>query len=220
MKAFILCLLLVLAQLSCCNLIDAQQSDRTANPASKHLGDSRASSQAAEDQAPQPAAELQSLAKALGGRWTTTYKFEPSDMKPGGGIGDGEEVWRSGPGGFTLMEEERIRAGGRESYIFALHWWDRSTNSLRGMLCNNSGPAACNVDSYFHSALKWDGKQLVVDLEFPQGDKKMTWHEVWSDITATSFTQTGDIGEAGGPLKRVVTIHGTKMADHQTGSEN
>jgi hypothetical protein len=81
------------------------------------------------------------------------------------------------------------------------------------MLCNNSGPAACNVDSYFHSTLKWDGKQLVIDLEFPQNGKKMLWHEVWSDITATSFTQTGDMGEVGGPLKRAVTIHGKKIAD-------
>jgi hypothetical protein len=41
----------------------------------------------------------------------------------------------------------------------------------------------------------------------------MKWHEVWSDNTAASFTQTGDMGELGGPLKRAVTIHGTKVAD-------
>jgi hypothetical protein len=80
------------------------------------------------------------------------------------------------------------------------------------MLCNNSGPAACNVESYSNSTLKWDGKQLIIDMQFPQKDKKMLWHEVWSDITATSFTQTGEIGEVGGQLKRAVTVHGTKLA--------
>jgi len=35
---------------------------------------------------------------------------------------------------------------------------------------------------------------------------------VWSGITATSFTQTGEMGEVGGPLKLAVTIHGTKLA--------
>jgi hypothetical protein len=40
----------------------------------------------------------------------------------------------------------------------------------------------------------------------------MTWHEVWSAVTATSFTQTGDMGEIGGPLKVAVTIHGKKIA--------
>jgi hypothetical protein len=162
---------------------------------------------------PQPSPEVLSLTKAIEGRWTTFYKFAPSDTMPNGGEGDGEEVWRAGPGGFTLMEEERIHVEDRDEFIFALHWWDKSTKSLRGMLCNNSGPAACNVDSYFNSSLKWDGKQLTIDMQFPQNGKKMLWHEVWSDITATSFTQTGDIGEVGGPLKRAVTIHGTKVTE-------
>lgn len=51
----------------------------------------------------------------------------------------------------------------------------------------------------------------------PQGEKKMVWHEVWSDITATSFTQTGDMGEVGGPLKRALTIHAVKASTEATG---
>jgi len=161
---------------------------------------------------PQPAPEMQSLTKALAGKWSTMYKFEPGGMVPEGGDGDGEEVWRTGPGGFTLMEEEHVRTPRGEVFLLALHWWDKSTNSLRGMLCNNSGPATCNLDSYYNSSLKWDGKQFVIDMEFPQSGKKMMWHEVWSDVSSTSFTQTGDMGEVGGSLKRVVTIRGTKVA--------
>lgn len=220
MKSTILSLFMFAAQFFCCNAFNAQQSEKQVTPSPKSVEDKSVSSQVVKELATQPPPEMESLTKALGGKWSTTYAFEPSDGKPGGETGDGEEVWRSGPGGFTLMEEELIRAGGKESYVFALHWWDKSTNSLRGMLCNNSGPAACNVDTYFHSSLKWDGKQLVIDLEFPQNDKKMMWHEVWSDITAASFTQTGDMGEVGGPLKRVVTIHGAKMAKPPTGSVN
>jgi hypothetical protein len=162
--------------------------------------------------APQPPAEIQSLEKALVGKWSTTYDFEPGGTSPNGGTGTGEEVWRPGPGGYVLMEEEHVHGPFGEVFLFALHWWDKSTNSLRGMLCNNSGPAACNVDSYFNTSLKWDGNQLAIDMQFPQNGKKMLWHEVWSGITATSFTQTGDMGEVGGPLKRAVTIHGTKVA--------
>lgn len=163
---------------------------------------------------PQPPEEIQSLEKALVGRWSTTYEFEPGGMSPNAkGTGTGEEVWRTSPGDFVLMEEEQIRAPFGEFFVFAIHWWDRSTNSLRGLLCNNSGPAACNVDTYANSTLKWDGKQLTIDLQFPNHGKKMLWHEVWSDITSTSFTQTGDIGEFGGPLKRAVTIHGHKVTD-------
>lgn len=161
----------------------------------------------------QPPAEIQSLEKALVGRWSTTYEFEPGGMSPNAkGSGSGEEVWRTSPGRFVLMEEEQVHAPFGEFFVFAIHWWDKSTNSLRGMLCNNSGPAACNVDSYANSTLKWDGKQLTIDMQFPEHGKEMLWHEVWSDITSSSFTQTGDVGEVGGPLKRAVTIHGTKVA--------
>jgi hypothetical protein len=156
---------------------------------------------------------MQSLTKALGGKWSTTYEFAPGGMSPTGGTGTGEEVWRIGPGGYVLMEEEHVRASFGEVYLIAFHWWDKNTNSLRGMLCNNSGPAACDFNTYSNSSLKWDGKQLTIDMGFPQDGKKMTWHEVWSGITATSFTQTGDMGEVGGPLKRAVTIHGTKVAE-------
>ncbi|MGA7222966.1 MAG: hypothetical protein WBX16_08920 [Candidatus Acidiferrales bacterium] len=163
--------------------------------------------------APQPAPEIQSLEKAFVGKWSTTYDFEPGGMSPAGGTGTGEEVWRTSPGGYVLMEEEQVRAPFGEEFLIAFHWWDKNTNSLRGMLCNNSGPAACDLNSYYNSSLKWDGKQLTIDMEFPENGKKMMWHEVWSGITATSFTQTGDMGEVSGTLKRAVTIHGTKVAE-------
>ena len=38
----------------------------------------------------------------------------------------------------------------------------------------------------------------------------MTWHEVWTDITPTSFTQTADRGEEGGPLHRVPPYMGSE----------
>ena len=111
------------------------------------------------------------------------------------------------------MEEEHVHTPRGEVFLFALHWWDKSTNSFRGMLCNNFGPATCNVDSYYSSSLKWDGKQFVIDMEFPQNGKKMMWHEVWFDISSSSFTQTGDMGEVGGRLKKAITIHGTKITE-------
>lgn len=159
-----------------------------------------------------PAPEMRSLASALKSNWSTTYEFAPGGMSATGGTGTGEENWRTGPGGYVLMEEEHVRTPSGEVFLIAFHWWDTSTKRLRGLLCNNSGPAACDFNTYSNSSLNWDGKQLTIDMEFPQNDKKMTWHEVWSGITATSFTQTGDMGEVGGPLKRAVTIQGTKLA--------
>ena len=167
-----------------------------------------------------PAPELQSLERALKGNWSTTYEFAPGGISPTGGKGTGEENWRTGPGGYVLLEEEHVRDPAGEMFLIALHWWDNTTKSLRGMLCNNSGPAACDFNTYSNSSLNWDGKQLTINLGFPQNGKKMTWHEVWSGITATAFTQTGDIGKVGAPLKRAITIHGTKNEDSSQKSSN
>lgn len=119
--------------------------------------------------------EFASLISALQGRWQTLVYY--GEHQEGGGSREapdhGERVWRTGPGGLTLMEEEHMATRGGDRYLFALHWWDRSTNSLKGILCNNSGPEACKVDSYYRSKLNWDGKRLTIDLIFPQGAKLM-----------------------------------------------
>ena len=62
--------------------------------------------------------------------------------------------------------------------------------------------------------MSWNGKQFTIDeIETHDGTKTL-WHEVWSDITPTSFTQTGDVSEPGGVAKRFLTIHGTRVADN------
>jgi len=50
----------------------------------------------------------------------------------------------------------------------------------------------------------------VVDFKSDKDPTKLAWHEVFSDITPTSFVQTGDIGQPDGSLKRWVTIHATR----------
>jgi hypothetical protein len=159
----------------------------------------------------QPSPEMQTLTKAIVGRWTTTNAYgSPSSS---GAVYHGEQTWRSGPGGFTLLEEEHGNSPSGEFFLLALHWWDNGTHTFKGMLCNNSGASACNVDSYFNSSVKWDGKQLVIDLDFLQAGKKMRWHEIFGDFTPDSFTQTGDIGEMGATLRRFVTIHAKRIAE-------
>ena len=162
-------------------------------------------------QSPRPAPEMASLTKALAGAWSTTYTFIP-EMPAADSTARGEETWEPGPGGFTLLEKEHVSRVSGEQFLLLILWWDDSTRSFRGMLCDNSGVEACDVTSYANSTLSWDGKAFVLDFPFIEGSRHMRWHEVWSDIAATSFTETGDVGEAGGTLKRVLTIHATRVA--------
>src|ERR1700691_3090490 len=74
---------------------------------------------------PLPSSEMQSLTKALAGKWATTYEFVPGVISPSGGTGTGEEVWRASPGGYVLMEEEHASSPEGEFFLIAFHWWDK-----------------------------------------------------------------------------------------------
>lgn len=168
--------------------------------------------------APQPSEQMLSVEKALTGTWSIAETFAASDTNadsintPHGGTGHGIEVWRSGPGGFTFMEEERNHTPAGEVYIVGYMWWDATKKQFGGMECNSQWPEGCDPKSSLSLvSLSWNGKELVVDFKDEKDPGKLAWHEVFSHITSTSFVQTGDIGQPDGTLKRWVTIKATRV---------
>ena len=165
-------------------------------------------------QTAQPPPQLQTLIKALSGRWSVAVKFEPNPEMPKGAAGEGEESWRSGPGGFTFLDEEHFPTPVGEVYLLGIIWWDNQTKSLHGMECNNQLPYTCDLKGGLNDVtMSWDGKQFIIDEWETHDGKKTLWHEVWSDITSSSFTQTGDVQEPGGATTRFFTMQATRMRD-------
>jgi ketosteroid isomerase-like protein len=113
------------------------------------------------------------------------------------------------------MEEVHDVGPTTESFGLALSWWDKD-NGFQGLWCENHNPQGCAIGRDVNGKFKWDGKQQIVDNEFQRNGKTFSWHEVFTDITPTSFVQTADIGEKGGPLKRWLTIHATRVTDAST----
>lgn len=187
----------------CCNLASAQQT-----------GKLDTKSQDSAQHAAQPAAELQSLIQALSGKWTSNVRFEPNSEMPKGFSATGEETWRAGPGGFTLLEEERDPTPAGDLFLLGIIWWDSKTKSLHGMECNNQLPYTCDLKGALNDiTMTWDGRQFAIEEQETHGGKKTVWHEVWTDITATSFTQTGETEGPDGSRKRVFTVHAKKVSD-------
>src|SRR5690348_16436720 len=167
---------------------------------------------------PQPSPEIQSLTKALTGEWSLSVKFEPSASAPNGLANTGEETWRPGRGGFTLLEEEHLRFPETDAFLLGIIWWNTTTKTLQGMECQNLLPYTCDVKGAQNDiTMNWDGKQFVIDeVETSTSGKKSIWHEVWSHISPTSFVQTGEYGDPGGPKKRLFTIHATRITATQS----
>lgn len=165
-------------------------------------------------QSSQPSQELQNLTKALSGEWSLSVKFEPNASIPNGLTNTGTETWRAGPGGFALLEEEHLQMPKGDLFLLGTIWWNAQTHSFHGMECQNLLPYTCDVKgSLTDITMSWDGKQFAIEELETHNGKKSMWHEVWSDITPTSFTQTGESSDPGGPRKRLFTIHATRVTD-------
>ena len=165
----------------------------------------------------QPADEIRSLTKALAGTWSTTEKYEPLFLTPHGGAGAGEQVFRAGPGGFTLLENYHTKTAAGELFGFGLLWWDQG-KGLQHMWCINVYPTGCEMfPPPPQAGPKWDGKQLVIHIEQEQQGQKMIWHEVISEITSKSYTQTIDIGDAPDHMRRWLTMHAKRVVSKSAG---
>jgi len=156
----------------------------------------------------QPAREMEQLAKALSGIWSIAVHTEPNESSPKDGKGRGEEIWRRGPGGRSLIEE--YHSTGDEGMVSGLGvlWWDGAGAKFQVTWCDNKTPSGCAV---MKGGAKWDGSQLVIEDEQEVQGKKISFREVFSEITEKSFTQNLYQGERGGTAKRLVTITATKM---------
>jgi hypothetical protein len=161
------------------------------------------SSDAARPSSSQPNPEMKRLVEAFSGIWSLTLKMEPDKTSPKGGTGKGEEVWRPGPGGLSMIEDYHSTGDEGEISGLAVIWWDSNAGKYQVTWCDNGSPNGCVVIK--HGA-KWEGSQLVAMDEWQKDGKKITLKEIFSDITPTSFKQTLYQGESAGELKKFITI--------------
>jgi hypothetical protein len=156
----------------------------------------------------QPSPEIKRLVEALSGTWSITLKIEPNESLPKGGGGKGEEVWRPGPGGLSLIEDYHSTGDEGEISGLGVAWWDNNAQRYQVTWCDNGNLDGCVVIK--HGA-KWEGSQVVAMDEWQKNGKKVTLKEVFSDITPTSFKQTLYQGESDGELKKFMSILATKI---------
>ena len=160
---------------------------------------------------PQPAQAIQALTRVLAGSWRTSETYERTEPTPNGGTGEGEAVWRPGPGGFVLLEEYQSKTPLGELFGFGIVWSD-SAKDLQHLWCINVNPTGCEMfPGPPLPGPKWDGTALVLDTEVIVGGKKFQWHETISDFTETSYVLTVDLGDSRSTMKRWLTSRATKV---------
>ena len=195
----------------CVSVVDARPSETQIERANRtpYRG-SLSPSQSGMD-APAPAPELQALTDALAGRWTTREKVRTH--RP-----DAERRNRPGRSGLAIRPGRIHVAGGvplENTDGGAIRVWSH----LVGPGKRPSTHVVHQRESWRVQMFpppprpgpKWNGKQLVLDTEVELAGTKYVWHEAIAVTSASSFTQTVDIGETGGAMRRWLTSDATKV---------
>ena len=154
-----------------------------------------------------PGPEIQNV---MLGTWAIKAEYAPTKAAPSGGVGEGIELWRSGPGGYSVIEEYHEKNARGEIYGLVTFWWDADLQGLRFVWCDSTNPRGCELSK---NVAKWERSRLVYREDREENGKKITHQEVFEDITPASFSQTLSEGPAGGRLERVLTIRASKILE-------
>ena len=150
------------------------------------------------------AAPMKALINALAGTWRAEETYEPSQVVREGGKGRSVESYRVGPAGASLIQEYHGNGVAGKAWGIGTIWWDAKGPGFRFVWCDSSAiDAGCRVSSDLGG---WSGRTFVMSDKREVGGKMVVEKEVWSDITATSFTQSLYVGNSMETLRLFMTI--------------
>jgi hypothetical protein len=154
-----------------------------------------------------PAPEIQKLIERLQGTWSIEERYERSEMMPKGGESHGEEVWRAGPGGLSLIESYHSRSPALEVTGTSVTWWDGTDSRYRTVWCSSDLPDGC-----MQIQGRWVDEGWVLTDRFEVGGRKLEMTEIFSAFTPASFLQRLYQGAPGGEPRLIMTIRATRKA--------
>ena len=151
---------------------------------------------------PKPAPEMKDL-RALVGTWSTEETFEQTPMMPAGSA-TGTNTVRLGPGGFTVLMEERSKGSLGTFSGHGVLTWDPNEKAYKTYWSDSMTPGV--MVSTGHK----EGENIVYQGEVMMGGKKVTVKDVISDRNPTSYTLTSYMNDGSGE-KKSMTIKFTKQ---------
>ena len=206
MKSGLFLLILLATICAMCVSVASGQNEKKASSSPANRSASQPSAPAV-SKLKMPGPEVQNL---MLGTWAIKADYAPSKEAPNGVTGEGIEVWRPGPGGYSIVEAYHEKNARGEIYGFVPFWWDADLQGLRFLWCDSTNPRGCELSKY---VAKWESNRLVYREDREDNGKKITHQEVFEDITPASFSQILSEGPAGSRLKRVLTIRAAKILE-------
>ena len=155
-----------------------------------------------------PHPDVDKLIRSLSGSWSITLSFAPNEKMPKGGSGTGEETWRAGPGGLSVIEEYHSTGEEGEVSGLGIFWPDQQPSKMQVVWCDSTMQTGCGV---IKGGARWEGTQVVIEDEREVDGRKAAFREVFSDISDNGYTQTIYEGESGKQLQPTITVRATRV---------
>ena len=150
-----------------------------------------------------PSPEIQKLAKAMVGSYTTKETHDPGGFIPNGGTGTGEARFTLGPGGNSIIENYQSKSGpmGGKFRGHGVVWYDAKAGGYRSVWCDSMSPM-CEVGG----VSKWEGNNLVGTTDSEMMGKKVSYKETMSNLSPQGFKMDMEMSTEGSPMKHVLSI--------------
>jgi Protein of unknown function (DUF1579) len=177
------------------------------SPAAQKKSDAPKSSASSAMPAPKPAPEMKELT-ALVGTWSTEEKFEVTPFMPSGSS-TGTNVVRLGPGGFTVIVDQRSQGSLGTFVGHGVMTWDPNDKVYRTVWSDSMSPGVM-----ISTGLK-QGDKIVYTADMTMMGKKMAFKDVISDRTPTSYILTSYVNDGSGE-KKTMTIRYTRQESAAT----
>jgi hypothetical protein len=149
--------------------------------------------------------EMDRLARALVGDWTTTETLERGEFFPDGGSRHGIVHVKLAAGGTTLVYEVHSDGSAGKLDGMLVIWWDRDASLYRVFICFNNPNHPCKM----RGTAYWEGNVFVNDYEEMVNGKNTRWRDSFS-FAPTSHTLVAAIDKGNGTIQTLITTRATR----------
>jgi hypothetical protein len=152
--------------------------------------------------------ELPKLIAALSGTWSThdTVASDGKTPQVGNGVGEGEEIFRPGPGSHSLVEEYHS-LGPDAACGLGIFWPVPDGKTFQVFWCDSAEANSCRI---LNGPAEWKDNQLTIHDERSENGKTILFREVFAFDTPNSFSQTLSNAEPGGSFKTFLIVRATR----------
>ena len=149
--------------------------------------------------------EMERLAKALAGEWSTTETMQPSKFFPNGGSRHGKAHVKLAAGGTTLIYEVHSDGSAGKLDGMLVIWWDKDANLYEFFACFNDPAHPCRPRGTAH----WEGEAFVNDYDLMLDGRKTQWRDSFS-FTPSSHTLVAAMNQGDGTMRVLITTVATR----------